>query len=205
MTKKIKYIICAFLLTSICMVAQDKKVNKATQQFENYSYSNAIESYESLVEKGYSDQQIFSNLGDSNYQIANYDEAANWFEKLFALNDAQIDADYMYRYAQSLKSAKKYEAAADWMGKYRTAKTAEVRAKKIAKNPDYLEQIEEQSGRYDLKNLPINSAAADFAPAFKGEEVVFSTARDTGVVSKFIHTWNEKPFTNLYRARQSEN
>lgn len=185
------------------ITAQDKKTEKAKETFDNYAYAPAISSYEDLVDKGYSDEDIFKNLGDANYHNAMYSEAAKWYAKLFALEDASIDADYMYRYAQSLKSSKDYEASNIWLQKYQEAKMADVRAIKIAENPDYLKKIENNSGRYDIRTLTLNSSASDFAPAFKGEQLVFSTARDSGTVTRNIHTWNNQPFTNLYVATDS--
>jgi len=180
--------------------AQDKKSDKAQKDFDTRSYAVAIDSYETLVNKGYTEEQIYKNLGDSHYQNANYKDAANWYEKLVKLESASFDADYLYRYAQSLKSTKDYKASAEWMQKYQTAKMADIRAKKIATNPDYLADIEELSGRYNVNSISINSSAADFAPSFKGDEVIFSTARDSGIAARYIHTWNNKPFCNLYTA-----
>ena len=205
MKKKLTYLLCGSFMACALVSAQDKQTEKAQKKFENHSYVLAIESYESLVEKGYTQEQIYKNLGEANYQNANYTEAANWFSKLFKLEDTSIDADYMYKYAQSLKSSKEYEASSIWMEKYSAAKSADVRAKKIAANPDYLEKIEKSSGRYAIKNLPINSAAADFAPAFKDQQLVFSTTRDSGTVSRFVHSWNNEPFANLYSASVGEN
>lgn len=205
MKKTLTILFFAILMTPALLSAQDKATKKADNDFGSKSYASAIESYEVLVDKGYSNQEIYTNLGDANYQNANYVQAANWYSKLFKLENIRIDADYMYRYAQSLKSSKEYEASSVWMQKYKVAKSADVRAKKIADNSDYLEQIEKQSGRYDIKSLAINSNASDFAPSFKGEQLVFSTARDTGVTSRVIHTWNNQPFTNLYSANATSN
>lgn len=203
MTRKHTYIFCLSILFSTISIAQDRKSEKAQKEFESYSYAPAIESYEVLVAKGYSQEAIYKNLGDAHYQNANYTEAANWFKKLFELNDATIEAEYLYLYAQSLKSNKDYEAAALWMDRYETAKTTEGRARKSMGSPDYLEKIERSSGRYDIKSLPINSPASDFAPAFKDKDLVFSTARDSGTVGRYVHTWNNKPFTNLYTASET--
>ncbi len=205
MNKKIKYMLCGSLMVCALITAQDRKLEKAEKNFENYAYAVSIENYEVLVDKGYTEEEIFKNLGYANYQNANYGEAANWFSKLFKLKGATIDAEYMYWYAQSLKSSKEYEASDIWMQKFRAAKSADVRAIKITENPDYMEKIERQSGRYDIKSLAINSAASDFAPAFNGEQLVFSTARDSGTVTRHIHQWNNQPFLNLYSASPSEN
>lgn len=204
MNKKLTYLVFGSLMACVLVTAQDKKTKKAKESFESYSYITAIESYEDLVNQGYSEEDIFKNLGDANYQNANYNEAANWYSKLFTIEDTTIEADYMYRYAQSLKSSKEYEASNIWMQKYQAAKQADVRAKKIADSPDFMKKIEKNSGRYSIKNLALNSTASDFAPSFRGEQLVFSTARDSGTVSRNIHTWNNKPFSNLYAATTSE-
>ena len=205
MKKILTILVFAVILAPTLLSAQDKTEKKANQDFNAFSYATAIDSYEILVDKGYSNEEIYKNLGDSNYQNANYSEAANWYSKLFKLENTTIDADYMYKYAQSLKSSKEYEASSIWMQKYQAAKTSEVRAKKILDNPDYLKNIEKQSGRYEIKNLAINSNVSDFAPSFKGEQLIFSTTRDTGVVAKRVHTWNNQPFSNLFRANASAN
>ena len=201
-----KIIIC--ITASFCIGAivysQDKKIKKAEDNFNKYAFVSAIDSYEDLVKEGYTDEQIFKNLGNANYLNANYKVAAEWYGKLFQLDGANIDAEYMYRYAQTLKSMKKYEESDQWMQKFEAAKKDDVRAFKFSENSDYLEDIKERSGRYTIKNLSINSDESDFAPSFNGENLVFSSARDTGIVSRNIHEWNEKPFLNLYRAAPSE-
>lgn len=91
------------------------------------------------------------------------------------------------------------------MTKFCQTKGDYIRAIKFLKNQDYIEKIKSQSYRYDIKSLSINSSVSDFAPSLNGEELVFSTARDKGSVTSKIHFWNNKPFTNLYSAKISEN
>jgi len=201
--KKTLTFIGALLIACSFTFAQDKKEKKAAENFNDYAFADAIESYESLVEKGYSDKEIFENLGNANYLNANYDEASIWYEKLLQ-TDGEIDPEYMYRYAQSLKSMGNYAKSAEWMKKFEATKENDLRASKYLNNSDYLEKIREQSGRYDIKNLGINSSASDFAPAYNGEQVVFSTARDSGIVARIIHKWNNKSFLNLYAAQVSD-
>jgi len=96
-----------------------------------------------------------------------------------------------------------YEASNIWMKKYSAAKSNEIRARLFNNNPDYLEKIEENSGRYDIKTIPFNSAESDFAPSFNGDQLIFSTARDSGTVTQRIHEWNNKAFLNLYASNAS--
>ena len=184
--------------------AQDKKIKKADTKFTNYAYASAIQSYEELVKDGYTEEEVYKNLGNANYLNANYEEASSWYGKLFALEGADIDPEYMYRYAQTLKSLENYKESDVWMNKFKIAITNDQRALVFDENQDYLEQIEERSGRYELKNIGLNSKVSDFAPSFYEDGLVFSTARDSGLLSKNIHRWNNGSFLNLYKAAQDD-
>ena len=101
--KKTGYIFCGLAVMAMMASAQDKKVRKADTKFTNYAYASAIQSYEQLVKDGYTEEEVYKNLGNANYLNANYEEASSWYGKLFALKQADIDPEYMYRYAQTLK------------------------------------------------------------------------------------------------------
>lgn len=184
--------------------AQDKKVQKADTKFTNYAYASAIQSYEQLVKDGYTEEEVYKNLGNANYLNANYEEASSWYGKLFSLKGADINPEYMYRYAQTLKSLENYKESDTWMNKFKSARENDQRALVFDENRDYLEQIEERSGRYELKNIGLNSKVSDFAPSFHEVGLVFSTARDSGLLSKNIHKWNNGSFLNLYKASQDD-
>ncbi|MDF4204261.1 OmpA family protein [Maribacter sp. SA7] len=202
--KKTGYIFCGLAVMAMMASAQDKKVRKADTKFTNYAYASAIQSYEQLVKDGYTEEEVYKNLGNANYLNANYEEASSWYGKLFALEGADIDPEYMYRYAQTLKSLENYTESDTWMQKFKSAKANDQRAITFGENQDYLEQIEERSGRYELKNIGLNSKVSDFAPSFHEEGLVFSTARDSGLLTKNIHKWNNGSFLNLYKAAQDD-
>ncbi|WP_282179610.1 OmpA family protein [Maribacter stanieri] len=200
--KKAGYIFCGLAVVTMMAIAQDKKVQKADTKFTNYAYASAIQSYEQLVKDGYTEEEVYKNLGNANYLNANYEEASSWYGKLFSLKGADIDPEYMYRYAQTLKSLENYKESDTWMIKFKSARENDQRALVFDENRDYLEQIEERSGRYELKNIGLNSKVSDFAPSFYEDGLVFSTARDSGLLSKNVHKWNNGSFLNLYKAAQ---
>ncbi|SMC60491.1 OmpA family protein [Cellulophaga tyrosinoxydans] len=197
---KLKYIVICTTLLTIVGNAQEKQIKKGNALFDNFIYQEAIASYEELIAKGYSNEDVYKNLGNANYFNANYEAAAGWFEKLVSLDNTTLDAEYFYKYAQSLKSLKKYKESDDWMRKFETAKSQDNRGRIFGKSEDYLSKIKENSGRYTIKSSSINSTASDFAPSFNGSQLVFSTARDSGITSKNIHQWTGKAFLNLYEA-----
>jgi len=204
MNIKTKHIILGSLFACSLAMGQDPKTKKATTNFDNYAYADAISSYENLVKKGYTSEEVYKNLGNANYQNANYKEASEWYSKLFFTESTSIEPEYYYRYAQTLKSLKQYDLSDKWMKKFEELKNNDLRAQKFTNSKNYLLKIKENSNRYTVENISVNSTASDFAPSFKGEELVFSTARDTGITSRKIHQWNKEPFLNLYKATVAE-
>ncbi len=201
MDKKYTALLILTLLTGLLGFAQDKKEKKAEDYIESYAYHTAIETYKSLVKKGYSDARIFKNLGDANYANAQYKEAVSWYSRLFRLKNAGTNTETMYRYAQSLKSNGEYTASKVWMKKLEEQDVQDGRVKKFNDQQDYLEDIKNLSGRYTLKNLAINSTESDFAPSFYGESLVFASVRDTGMVIRQVNEWTNKPFSDLYSVK----
>lgn len=184
--------------------AQDGKVRRADKNFNDYAYVDAINSYGKLVKDGYSDDTIYKRLGNANYLNANYRAASEWYAKLFNIEGLSIDADYYYRYAQTLKSLGEYRKSNEWMEKFISISNADGRAAKYSANRDYLNTIKNNSGKYTVEAVNFNSTYSDFAPMFYGEGLIFSSARDTGLTSKKIHEWNNESFLNLFKATGPE-
>lgn len=191
-----------FIGATIC--SQDRKIKHAEKKFQEYAFMDAITSYEELVKQGFSAQEIYESLGNANYFNANYEEAANWYGKLVNLKDATIDKEYLYRYAQVLKSTGNYEKSDRIMERFETAASTDNRANLFVDKKDYLKGIAKNSGRYTILNLSINSNVADFSPSFYKEKIVFATARGASLISKNIHRWNNGAFLNLYTAEAGQ-
>ncbi len=195
---------------STCMTAQEidqakkgkkiaKKEMKAALEFQEYAFMDAIELYTSLEEKGFSSPEGLKKLGDSYYLIGDYRKAVNWYGKL--LNTSKegdiFDAEYYFRYAQSLKSINQYDLADIQMDKFNFLMKNDSRAEMFVNERDYLKEIEMQSGRYSIEQVFFNSKMEDFAPSFYGERVVFSSNRKN-VTGDYIHDWNDQPFLDLF-------
>ena len=199
------YIIILFaaVIYSPCF-GQLSKEDKAKREFDNYEFVDAIASFEKLVSKGMYTEKILQKLGDANYVTGNYRKAAEWYSNLMSLDSLAIDAGYLYRYAQSMKSLGQYETSDYLMKRFAEVSAEDQRALEFAKNQSYLTEINESSGRYALRPLNINSEWSDFAPSFYKDTIIFTSARDTGLVIKKTHAWTKQPFLNLYAAETFE-
>ena len=208
MTRK-KYLIYTVLSLFVLIgYAQDRKLNKADKKYDSYAYINAIEIYEEVAEEGYKSKELFEKLGNSYYFNADLIKASKWYGELFKLEGLEepIAAEYYFRYAQALKAEKRYDESDKKMQEFSKLTGSDIRGTKFIETRNYLDQIEEQSGRFRIENLGINSSYSDFAPSFYLENnLVFSSARDTGTATRSNHKWNARPFLDLYGAEVADN
>lgn len=61
-------------------------------------------------------------------------------------------------------------------------------------------QAQESEGRYTVTTTNLNSTYSDFAPSYYKEGLLFSSARDTGLISRNLTEIGNQGFSNLYQA-----
>lgn len=175
-------------------------LKKADKLYHNYSYAEAIQMYNKLLEKGKSNPQVIEKLGNAYYFTANYEKAANTYQKLVEDEQANISKEVYYRYVQSLRSLKQYEQADQEMDKLiNDFSVQDNRAKLFLKNRDYLKRIRSRVGFFKVEEADFNSGRSDFAPSFYNKQLVFTSARDTGLLVERVHKWNNEYFLDLYQ------
>ncbi|WP_420573731.1 OmpA family protein [Kordia sp.] len=193
------YTIIAFLIVGIIAVnAQEKNIQKGNDEYDKYAFVDARKAYLKVAEEGFQSEDLFARLGDSYYFTADYENAAKWYGALYNFSE-NINSEYLYRYALSLKSTEQYAASDAIMEKFYAAKGADYRAKLFVNERNYLDEIELQSGRFTTENAGFNSKLSDFAPAFYQNQLIFSSNRSNRGATRRIHDWNEQPFLDLYQ------
>lgn len=188
----------AFICGGISL-AQDKLATKADSQYEEYSFSPAIDIYKKVLDKGYVSADLLKNLGNSYYFNADYKQASDIYKRLVKDYGEEVGPEYYFRYAQTLKSTGNYKEANTIMTKFSEITGNDARAKGFKEEKDYLEEIKKNSGRYTIESFQFNTSYSEFAPAFYKEGLIFSSDRDTGNFARYRHTWNSKDFLDLYK------
>lgn len=189
------------MLFPIMGVAQNDKVKKGNDKFNEFAYIDARTLYLKVVEKGYQSQQIYEQIGDSYYFNGSLKESAKWYGLLLNTYKDSVDPEYYFRYAQSLKSLGQYDTADIYMEQFLKLVPSDKRGQKFSGEKNYLALIEAQSGRFELTPTDINSEMVDFAPTYYLGDLVFASSRSQKGFSKRIHEWNNQPFLDLYKAR----
>jgi outer membrane protein OmpA-like peptidoglycan-associated protein/tetratricopeptide (TPR) repeat protein len=203
-----RLIIFIFFVSCFLGHAQTYQVERGNTKYNAFAFIEAQKIYLKVVEDGYATAEILSKLGDTYYFNDDLKQAQKWYAKLFAQYEDRITPDYFFRYAQSLKAVNRYDESDQFMAQFSILKGFDNRSKRYEAEPNYLQTIDFQSGRFEIVNTKeINSYTADFGPAFytSNDQVVFATARDSGSILRERHTWNNQPFLQLYTADADEN
>ncbi|WFO15600.1 hypothetical protein M601_017890 [Cellulophaga baltica 4] len=81
--------------------AQDSDRMSKSEKIEN---TKRNENFKTLKNLGYSEKEIYEDLGNANFLSENYETALYWYTKLFKLSDgAGIKDSYVERYQFAMK------------------------------------------------------------------------------------------------------
>jgi outer membrane protein OmpA-like peptidoglycan-associated protein/tetratricopeptide (TPR) repeat protein len=190
--------IALFGLPIINVQGQQGTIKVGDKLYDNYSYVEAIKTYERVAAKGYKSVDLFQKLGNSYYFNADLANANKWYKELFNLHQ-DIEPEYYYRYSQTLKSMGDYKKADDMLAQFNNLSGNDERAKMYQKNKNYLEVIQSNSNRYNVTDAGINSEFYDYGTSFVNDKLVFASTRKTTDTSKKSQ-WNTQNFATMYSA-----
>ncbi|WP_240315457.1 OmpA family protein [Aquimarina longa] len=195
------------ILSSYSLHAQNynKRLSKADKNFKAFAYIDARAIYLDVVSKGYSSANLYSKLADSFYYTGDIEHSVEWYEKLIQTYPNGLNPEYLFKYAQSLKSVERYDDADRVMSQFYLVTGDDKRAKSFIEKRDYLSFIELQSGRFDLYTLDINSKKSEHAPSFTHlNQIVFASSRSKKSNDVEVHEWNKMPFLDIFSSEIGE-
>lgn len=196
--KKTTLFILAFTFLVTLVSAQGTAMKRANKYYDRFAYSRAASIYEKVAAKSGTEEQTMRRLGDCYVKIGQWGKAEQWYAKI--INGTNVDAELCYNYAQALRGNGKYAESLVWMEKFSVMQSADSRGKEYATSKNFIEAIEKEKPYFDIRNLDINSNEADFGTSFNNGKIVFSSARHESSGVKTFHTWNGRPFLDMYVA-----
>ncbi|MCP2029128.1 outer membrane protein OmpA-like peptidoglycan-associated protein [Flavobacterium sp. HSC-32F16] len=192
-------LLCLIMLPIFYGYSQESKVKSGDKKYDGYAYIDAIKTYERVADKGYKSEDLFKKLGNSYYFNSEFEGAAKWYGELFAVNTSP-EAEYYYRYAQSLRSTGQTDKANKIMNEFNAKYKNDSRGKLYKEDVNYLDEIKANSGRYTIEDAGINSKYSDYGSFVYNNKIYFASARDTGNFSQRKHKWTGEYYTNIYSA-----
>ena len=193
----------ALVLVCLSLQAQTGAIKKGDKQYEDLAYIDAVKTYERVAEKGYKSVDLFQKLGNAYYFNAKLKQANRWYAELFGMNQ-EVEAEYYYRYSQTLKANEEYDKANQYLDKFYKLSGNDSRANLYKGQKNYKEVIAKNSGRYEVTTTDINSKLSDYGAALYEDKLIFATSRDSIGISRINTRWTSNSFTNLYSAKRAE-
>nr|WP_317633150.1 OmpA family protein [uncultured Flavobacterium sp.] len=200
-----KSVIFAFLVSALFLGNTNSNaqtgLKRAQSNYEKLAYFDAIQIYEKVVKRGFTDAQLLQNIGNSYYFNGDYQQANAWYQRLFnEFSQNDIPTEYYYRFAQTLQSSGEHDKANSYFKEFAKQNQNSTLVQFIKSEKELKKEIEKNSGRYTIQDAKINSPYSDYGTSFYNNQVLFATARDTGNFSKRVFTWTGDAFTKVYAA-----
>ena len=177
----------------------EKLISKADKKYDDYEYVDAIKAYKHVMKKAKFDEKLLQKLGNSYYFIGDLRNAEKWYGELYRINKEQ-SPEYLYRYAQALKSVGHYERADEVLEAFNQKAASQNRAALVRNEKNYLAEIKSNSSRFEIADAGVNSEFSDYGGTVFDNKIIFTSARDTGTITKTNFKWTNKSFSKFYTA-----
>ena len=173
-----------------------------------HSTNKRVQNYQDLKNLGYTDKEVYEDLGNANFLTKNYETASFWYGKLKEINEngtLSTSYDQRYQYAQMKTSTAEVSNVADdrdWLAIIRADYQVESKPIKHAQvsysNQDYkykIDQLLEDQGLLAERNLEaLNIEEYDTQNAYKAP-IALTADGNTAYFSKIIYV---KPLYGVF-------
>ena len=188
----------------ICITSgfAQQKLKKADKLFADLAYVDAAKAYEEYLEDAKAPGiETIMRVADSYYYTSNNASALRWYTKLNTILGDNMDDIYFNRYLQTLRANEEYKKADEVLKKRLEVKGDKKQIEKFLSQKKYLDSINSATSLYTVNNLSgVNSDKSDFGATFYGNQMVFSSSKDTTKVGGKLYSWNDQPYLELYVA-----
>lgn len=184
------------LLVSACANQQFKKGLKS---YDNLAYADAITQLEKALEKDSTNAEAIITLADA-YRLTNdYGKAEKMYQKVVTLPESK--SEHKLQYARILMSANKHDQAANMLRLYLKDKPDDNVAKSLLEASNYIELFKEDTGAYQLTELPLLTNASMMSPVKYKSGIAYAAERVGGGKT---NPWTGYTYYSIYHT-QMEN
>lgn len=191
-----KLLVIIFVFSIQFINAQNQELSRAKKFFDRTYYSEAIILYERLAEEKPS-QEVIKNLADSYFYTNDLVKAQRYYRLLVKSYNNNLDREYYFRYAQTLKATNSYDDANEVLKEYYAKSTNPEDISNFEKDRKTLENVSAIGKRFEIKNLQINTPNSEFgAVEYKGNLVFAGVKLKPGIFDKKFK-WDNETYLNL--------
>jgi outer membrane protein OmpA-like peptidoglycan-associated protein len=192
--KKLLVIIFVFSIQFIS--AQDQELIRAKKFFDRTYYSEAIILYQKLADERPS-QEVIKNLADSYYYTNDLVKAQRYYRLLVKNYSNNLDREYYFRYAQTLKATNSYDDANAVLKEYYSKSSNSEDVTAFEKDLKNLENVSAIGKRFEIKNLAINTPNSEFGAVKYNDKLVFAGVKLKPNLFDKKYKWDNETYLNL--------
>ncbi|MBF4516315.1 PD40 domain-containing protein [Flavobacterium sp. ANB] len=191
-----KLLVIIFVFSIQFVNAQDQELIRAKRFFDKTYYTQAIILYEKLAENKPS-QEVIKNLADSYYYTNDLIKAQRYYRLLIKNYNQDLDRNYYFRYAQTLKASNSYDDANSVLKEYYAKSTNSQDSVYFQRKLKELENVSAIGNRFEIKNLAINTPNSEFGAVKYKDNLVFAAVKlKPGLFDK-KYKWDNETYLNL--------
>ncbi|MBP4139518.1 OmpA family protein [Flavobacterium geliluteum] len=191
-----KLLVIIFVFSIQFINAQDYDLARAKRFFDKTYYAEAITLYQKLADEKPS-QEVIKNLADSYYYTNNLIKAQRYYRLLMTQYNQDLDRNYYFRYAQTLKASNSYDDANVALREYYSKSDHTEDVAVFEENRKTLENVSAIGNRYEIKNLAINTPNSEFGAVQYRDSLVFAAVKlKPGLFDKKFK-WINETYLNL--------
>lgn len=176
--------------------AQQQDLQRANQLFNKTYYSQAIPLYEKISDKTQT-AEVIQNLGDCYYFTNDYEKAQQQYALLIQTKSKELNEDFYFRYAQTLKAKGRYSEANDIMRKFYLTSNNNMAIEKLNNDIKTLKNVSAIGQRFDIQNLALNTENSEFGTVVFEENLVFAAVKKKPNLFDKTYKWNNESYLNL--------
>ena len=194
--KQLFYI--AFILIGFNVHAQKdstKLLLKGNENFENRSYSLALQNFGELINKS---TDIQRKMGYCYWKTNQLPQAERMYSKV--INSGDYNQDELYEYTRVLLEVEAYEEFEKQMDLYVKKKPDEIRSKLYLKYKGSYKELQKNDSTFRLVSVNANSGHQDFAATYYGDQIVYVSSKAPSSPIRRRYNANLLPYLDLYVA-----
>lgn len=192
--KKLLLIIFVFSIQFIN--AQNQELERAKRFFDRTYYTEAIPLYEKIVSEKTSEEAV-KNLANSYYYTNDLKNAQRYYRLLIRSYNQDLDQNYYFKFAQTLKATNSYEEANTVLKEY-YAKSANAQdVIDFENDTKTLENVSAIGNRYDINNLAINTENSEFGAVKHNDSLIFAAVKKKAGLFDKVYKWDNETYLDL--------
>ncbi|WJS96972.1 OmpA family protein [Flavobacterium johnsoniae] len=191
-----KLLVIIFVFSIQFINAQDQELIRAKKFFDRTYYSEAIVLYQKLADERPS-QEVIKNLADSYFYTNDLVKAQRYYRLLVKNYNKDLNREYYFRYAQTLKATNSVEDANNNLKEYYALSGNPDDVVNFEKSLKTLENVSAIGKRFEIKNLAINTPNSEFGAVKYNDNLVFAGVKlKPGILDKKFK-WDNETYLNL--------